>query len=74
MQDHRTSTDKELRVLTDDELDAVSGGIYFSKIVGIGGNGGLAIAINAGNINFGGTQWNTAIANANGGSGISLRT
>jgi hypothetical protein len=32
-----------------------------------GGNGGLAIAVNAGNINFGGDQNNVAVATANGG-------
>jgi hypothetical protein len=32
-----------------------------------GGNGGLAIAVNAGNINFGGDQYNVAVASANGG-------
>jgi len=40
-----------------------------TAIGGNGGNGGIAIAINAGNINFGGTQVNTAVANANGGNG-----
>ena len=33
-----------------------------------GGNGGIAIAVNAGNINFGGNQNNVAVASANGGS------
>jgi hypothetical protein len=34
-----------------------------------GGNGGIAIAVNAGNINFGsGDQTNVAVASANGGS------
>ena len=33
-----------------------------------GGNGGIAIAVNAGNINFGGDQNNIAVATANGGS------
>jgi hypothetical protein len=32
-----------------------------------GGNGGVAVAVNAGNINFGGDQNNLAVATANGG-------
>ncbi|MGH3844544.1 MAG: hypothetical protein ACRDS0_24315 [Pseudonocardiaceae bacterium] len=34
-----------------------------------GGNGGIAIAVNAGNINFGGDQTNVAVADAHGGNG-----
>jgi hypothetical protein len=32
------------------------------------GNGGIAVAVNAGNINFGGDQNNVAVASANGGN------
>lgn len=32
------------------------------------GNLAIAIAVNAGNINFGGNQWNTAVAEAAAGS------
>ncbi len=73
MKELRTSTDKELRVLTDAELDSVSGG-YF-KVVGVGGDGGTAVAVNLLNVNAGwcSYQRNTAVANANGGDGISVR-
>jgi hypothetical protein len=32
------------------------------------GNLAIAVAVNAGNINFGGNQWNTAVAEAAAGS------
>lgn len=36
---------------------------------GLGGDGGVAVSVNAGNINFGGTQTNAAFADASGGNG-----
>ncbi len=70
MKELRTSTDKELRVLTDAELDSVSGGLF---VFGKGGDGGTAVAVNALNFNKWGYQSNTAVANANGGDGISVK-